>query len=180
MYRTRPRLMGGLVALVPALGLSGTRAQAALPTGQPAPLFSARTIGGQPFHLRDLRGQVVLLDFWAVDCPPCRVEMPRLQALQQKYGSRGLHIIGVTQMEPRPAAARRALHQLGVTYPALLDPGERIGKQYRLEAHPTTVLIDRQGVVRRVETGFLLGDEKEIEAALVPLLGARSARIALP
>ncbi len=162
--------LGGQVGIALALGLIGPGAGAALPLNTIAPAFTARTLDRRPLRLRDLRGRVVLLDFWAVDCPPCRVEMPRLQALYRRYAGQGLRVVGVTQMDPKPAAARRALHQLGVTYPVLLDPGERIGRQYRLEAHPTTVLIDRQGVVRRVDTGFLIGDEKEIEAALRPLL----------
>jgi peroxiredoxin len=166
---------GGFVGAALALGLSSPGARAALPTGATAPLFSTRTLDGKPFRLQNLRGKVVVLDFWAVGCPPCRVQMPRLQALQRKYKPQGLQIVGVTQMDPRPQEARKALHELGVSYPALLDPGERIGKLYQLEAHPTTVVIDRQGVVRRFETGFLMGDEKELEAALRPLLAKRSA-----
>jgi peroxiredoxin len=180
MKPTMTHRMSGLAGAVLALALTSSGAWAGLPTGKPAPLFSARTLSGKPFHLRDLRGQVVLLDFWAVGCPPCRVQMPRLQALQRKYASRGLRIIGVTQMDPTPAEARKALHALGVSYRVLLDPGERIDKQYQLEAHPTTVLIDRRGVVRRVESGFLIGDEQKIEAALVPLLARRSARAGGP
>ena len=71
--------------------------------------------------------------------------------------------------------ARAALKELGVTYPALRDPGEKIGRLYRLEAHPTTVLIDRRGVVRKVNTGYLKGEEKEIEAAIRALLGSPPA-----
>jgi peroxiredoxin len=102
--------------------------------------------------------------------------MPLLQALQRQYKAQGLQIVGVTQMDPKPQEARKALQKLGVIYPALLDPGERIGKLYQLEAHPTTVVIDRQGVVRRFETGFLIGDEKELESALRPLLAQHNPR----
>jgi peroxiredoxin len=165
----------GLVGTVLALGLSGPDARAALPLGKPAPSFTARTLDGKPFRLRDLRGKVVLLDFWAVGCPPCRIEMPELHKLQRKYAAQGLRIIGVTQMDPTAQQARAALKELGVTYPALLDPDEKIGRRYQLEAHPTTVLIDRRGIVRMVNTGYLKGEEKEIESAIRALLGSAPA-----
>ena len=179
MKPTMKQCFGGLVGVVLALGvLPG--AGAALPTGKPAPQFETKTLDGKPFRLDSLRGKVVVLDFWAVGCPPCRVQMPRLQALERKYHARGLRIVGVTQMDPKPQAARKALQELKVSYPALVDPGERIGKKYQLEAHPTTVLIDRQGVVRFVGTGFIIGDEKELEKKLVPLLSPHSVRAGTP
>lgn len=163
--------LGGFVGAVLALGLLSPGVRADLPTQKPAPLFSTRTLDGKPFRLRDLRGQVVLLDFWMIGCPPCRVQMPELQKLHRKYAAKGLRIVGVTQVNPTPQEARAALKELGVTYPAVMDPGERIGRQYQLEAHPTTVLIDRRGIVRKVNTGYLKGEEKEIEAAVRGLLG---------
>jgi peroxiredoxin len=176
MTFTRNSHRGSLVGAVLALGLSSPGAWAALPVGKPAPQFSARGLDGRSFRLSDLQGKVVLLDFWAVGCPPCRIEMPELQKLQRKYAAQGLRVIGVTQMDPTAQQARAALKELGVTYPALLDPGERIGKRYELEAHPTTVLIDRRGIIRKVNTGYLKGEEKEIEAAIRALLAAPATR----
>lgn len=172
MNRTRKARWGGIVGATLTLGLTAPSVQGALPTAQPAPLFTTKTLDGRPFRLEDLRGQVVLLDFWMVGCPPCRIEMPELEKLHRKYRAQGVRIIAVTQMNPTVKEARAALKELGVTYPALLDPGEKIGKRYRLEAHPTTVLIDRRGIVRRVNTGYLKGEEKEIEAAIRRLLAS--------
>jgi peroxiredoxin len=165
--------LGGFVGAVLALGLLGPGAHAALPTGKPAPNFTLRTLDGKPLRLRDLRGQVVLLDFWMVGCPPCRVLMPELQKLHRKYAGQGLRVIGVTEVDPTPRQAKAALKELGVTYPAVLDPGDQIGKRYQLEAHPTTVLIDRRGFVRVVRSGYLKGEEKEIEAAVRRLLAEK-------
>jgi peroxiredoxin len=162
--------LGGFVGAVLAPGLTSPGARAELPAEKPAPLFSTRNLDGKPFRLQDLRGQVVLLDFWMVGCPPCRIQMPELQKLHRKYAAKGLRIVGVTQMNPTPQEARSALKELGVTYPIVMDPGEKIGRQYQLEAHPTTVLIDRRGVVRKVNTGYLKDEEKEIEAAVRGLL----------
>lgn len=168
--------LAGITGTVLALGILGPVAEAALPVGKPAPRFQARTLSGKPFRLSDLRGQVVLLDFWMIGCPPCRIEMPELQKLYRKYADKGLRIIGVTQMDPTPQQAKAALKELGVTYPAVLDPGNKIAERYRLEAHPTTVLIDRQGIVRQVNTGYLKGEEKEIEAAIRRLLANAPVR----
>ncbi len=148
------------------------RADAPAP-GSPAPDFAAQTTAGKALRLTDLRRKVVLLDFWAVACPPCRLQMPHLQRLSRKYAKNGLIVVGVTQMNPTNGALRNALRQSGVTYPVVTDPGEKIGQRiYQIEAHPTTVLIDRAGRIAHVETGYLKGDEKNLEARIRALLAA--------
>ena len=152
----------GAVAAAPEEGL--------LP-GTPAPGFSARRLEGGTLSLRSLRGKVVLLDFWSPSCPPCTLEMPELEKLHRRYEERGLRVLGVTEMDPSAEEVRSFLHEIGVTYPILLDPGARIGSLYRLVAHPTSVLIDRRGIVRYANVGYLRGEEKEIERAILELLG---------
>ena len=76
-------------------------------------------------------------------------------------------------MDPRPAEVRAFRRKLGLTYPLVLDPGEKVGKRYRLEGHPTGVLIDRKGLVRFVHTGFLEGEEKQLEAAIQAVLAGQ-------
>jgi cytochrome c biogenesis protein CcmG, thiol:disulfide interchange protein DsbE len=98
------------------------------------------------------------------------VEAPQLQQLHRKYFDRGLRLVGVTQMDPTPAEIRAFLQQYGITYPVVLDPGEKTGGRYRLEGHPTGVLIDRKGIVRFVHTGFLKGDEKLLDQAIQAVL----------
>lgn len=101
------------------------------------------------------------------------MEAPQLQHLHQAYFRKGLRVIGVTQMDPKPAEVRAFLKQFKITYPVVLDPGEKAGKLYKLEGHPTGVLIDRQGVVRFVHTGFLAGEEKLLEQAIAAVLAGK-------
>jgi peroxiredoxin len=102
------------------------------------------------------------------------VEAPQLQRLHQTYYREGVRLVGVTEMDPKPAEVRAFLHRFGITYPVALDPGEKVGKRYRLEGHPTAVLIDRQGIVRFVHAGFLKGDERLLEAALQAVLAGKT------
>jgi hypothetical protein len=101
------------------------------------------------------------------------VEAPQLRRLHQTYFSQGLRLVGVTEMDPAKAEIRAFLHTYGITYPVLLDPKEKTGARYRLEGHPTAVIIDRKGVVRFVQSGFLKGDEALLEKAVQALLAGK-------
>ena len=140
--------------------------------GMPAPPFSSRRLDGGTVALESLRGRVVLLDFWAVECPPCRIEMPELEKIHRRYSGRGLRVLGVTEMDPARDRVARFVAEIGVTYPVLLDPGARIGALYRIEAHPTTFVIDARGIVCFVNVGYLKGEEKEIDRAVREALAA--------
>jgi peroxiredoxin len=98
------------------------------------------------------------------------VEAPQLQRLHRQYFPQGLRLVGVTQMNPQPAEVRAFRKRYSITYPVVLDPRERVGARYRLEGHPTAVLIDGHGTVRFVHSGFLRGDEKLIEEAVQAVL----------
>jgi cytochrome c biogenesis protein CcmG, thiol:disulfide interchange protein DsbE len=102
------------------------------------------------------------------------VEAPHLQRLHRQYFDTGVRLIGVTQMNPTLAEIRTFVKRFGITYPLLLDPGEKVGRRYQLEGHPTAVLLDRKGVVRFVHTGYLRGDEKLLEAAIQAVLAGRA------
>ena len=102
------------------------------------------------------------------------MEAPHLQRLHKKYYNQGLRLLGVTQMDPTVAEVRAFLKKHGITYPIVLDPGEKVGARYKLEGHPTGILIDRKGIVRYVHTGFLPGEEKEIEAAIRAVLAGKA------
>ena len=144
----------------------------------PAPAFTVKTLAGKTVRLSDLKGKVVLLDFGAVNCPPCKLEMPILQSWHKKYTPRGLVVLGLLEMNPKAADARKMVKERGVTFPVAIDTKEEIGRRYGLEAHPTTVLIDRNGRVVKSETGYVKGDEKAMEAALLPLLSAEGKETA--
>jgi cytochrome c biogenesis protein CcmG/thiol:disulfide interchange protein DsbE len=121
--------------------------------GRPAPPFSAPTLAGSTFALADLRGKVVLLDFWATWCAPCLAEMPALRRLDETAGPQGLAVVGINI---EGAAARRAVddvvREAGLRYPTVIDEGE-VRRLYGVEGLPHLVIIDRQGVVRRVFQG---------------------------
>ena len=146
--------------------------------GSPAPTFTARKLDGKTLSLEPLRGRVVLLNFWAPACPPCRFEMPELEKIHRRYADRGLRVIGITEMDPSREQVLGALKEVVVTYPVLLDPGARVGSLYAIVAHPTSVLIDARGIVCYVNVGYLRGEEKDIEQAILQALGPRRTRSA--
>ncbi|HLK60965.1 MAG TPA: TlpA disulfide reductase family protein [Chthonomonadaceae bacterium] len=154
-----------------ALAACATLAFAApIQEGKAAPAFMVKTLDGKSLQLTDYRGKVVLLDFGAVDCPPCRIEMPVLQQFHKQYAKQGLVVLSLLEMKPKPTDARKMVKERGLTFPVAIDPEEKFGKLYGLESHPTAFVIDRAGRVVKVEVGYVKGDEQEIEAAFKPLL----------
>jgi peroxiredoxin len=137
------------------LGLSAA-AQAAPAVGSLAPDFTLRTVGGPNVRLGEQRGQVVLVNFWATWCGPCREEMPQLNRLYDKYRGAGLVMLGVN-VDEDPAKAAEVAQKLGVHFPVLLDSNKQVSSRYELSAMPSTVLIDRDGKVRYLHKGFREG-----------------------
>ncbi len=159
-----------------ALGATGTAlalglpaVQAAVPTASPAPDFTLRTLEGPNLRLLEQRGKVVLLNFWATWCGPCREEMPQLNRLYEKYRPSGFTLLGVNVDEDSRNAAGIA-GQMGVKFPVLLDSDKRVSKLYDLSAMPSTVLIDRDGRVRFLHRGYKSGTENEYEQQIRALL----------
>ena len=171
MFMLKMKWKRSVLAALALLPLAGGAARAGLPSGKPAPLFTAPRLDGGALSLRALRGHPVLLNFWSPTCPPCALEMPELETLHHRYAARGLTIVGIVEMESSADEARRFVAERGVTYPIVLDHDGAIGARYRLEAHPTSVLLDARGIVRYENLGFLRGEEKEIEAAIQQVLG---------
>ncbi|MFI5345260.1 MAG: TlpA family protein disulfide reductase [Elusimicrobiota bacterium] len=119
--------------------------------------------------LSELRGKVVLVDFWATWCDPCRESMPMFEGLFKKYGSRGLSVVGVSE-DSEPASARRAAAERGVTYRLAFDPRGRSLAASGARSLPATLLIGADGRVRARWSGFPPGRGAEIEAAIGKLL----------
>jgi peroxiredoxin len=147
-----------LAALAPA-------AAYALDPGRPAPPFTLKDQAGKPVRLADHRGSVVLVNFWATWCKPCREELPRLEALYRRYRAEGFVILAVNLDTARNAGKARALRErLGLSFPVLYDPNQAVPSLYELAKMPSSFLIDRRGIVRYVHAGFEAKDEAKIEA----------------
>jgi thiol-disulfide isomerase/thioredoxin len=123
---------------------------------------------GRPLSLETYRGKIILLNFWATWCPPCRAEMPDLIKYQEQYQSQGLQIIGITFPPEEPSDVRRFTKDMGVNYPIAIGTEETKSSFSQDEALPMTVVIDREGKVLDVIKGILLPEE--FDEKIKPLL----------
>jgi peroxiredoxin len=128
--------------------------------GSPAPQFSLGSQGGKDVSLSQFQGQVVMLNFWASWCGPCRTEMPLLEGIYKKYNKLGFTMLGVN-VEPDSNAAVDWLKQTPVSFPILFDKDSKVSKLYDVSGMPSTVIIDRKGKVRMLHRGYKPGDENE-------------------
>jgi len=143
-----------LVALL-ALLAWGLRNQASEPVEAGlAPDFSLTTFEGETISLSDLRGQVVIVNFWASWCPPCREEAAYLEATWRKYKDRGVVFIGVDYLDAKPKALAY-LEEFDITYPNGPDIGQKIAGVYNIQGVPETFYVDKAGQLRGVHIGPL-------------------------
>src|SRR5689334_10256855 len=159
------RLRQGIVftALMILFSAAGVLAQDAV-----KPQFALKDVNGDIVRLRDYRGKVVLINFWATWCPPCRAEMPDLVRLQRDYGKEGLQIIGITYPPEKRGRVRRFARSLKVNYPIILGTREIKDRFSSEEALPLTVVINRNGKVSDIISGILL--REEFDEKIKPLL----------
>nr|MBP7914986.1 TlpA family protein disulfide reductase [Vitreoscilla sp.] len=143
--------------------------QAAPAPSTPAPDFTLRSMNGPNLRLQEQRGKVVLLNFWATWCAPCREEMPHLNRLYEKYRAAGFVLLGVN-VDDDPANALGVAGTFGVKFPMLLDTDKQVSKLYDLATMPSTVLIDRDGKVRYLHRGYKPGTELEYDQQIRTLL----------
>ena len=148
-----------IIALVPASVLGQT---------VKAPQFKLTDINGRTVRLSDYRGKVVLINFWATWCPPCRAEMPDLVRLQREHGKEGLQIIGITYPPEQRARVRRFARGLKVNYPIILGTREIKARFSSDETLPLTIVINRDGKVIEIISGILL--REEFDEKIKPLL----------
>jgi peroxiredoxin len=116
--------------------------------GEPAPNFQLRDLNDRLVTLSDLRGKVVLLNFWATWCGPCRVEMPTMERLYHTFVRKDFEILAVSIDAQGVAVTRPFQQEYHLTFPILHDPDYRVGLMYGARSIPMTFLVDRQGVVR--------------------------------
>jgi peroxiredoxin len=142
------------LAIVLALATLATGAHAA------APDFTLPSRDGDKLRLSELKGQVVMINFWATWCGPCRQEMPLLQQIQEKYEPLGFTLLGIN-VEPDSAEANAWLAKIPVTFPILYDRQNTVADTFGVIGMPSSVFIDRSGNVRYVHRGYKPGDESK-------------------
>ncbi|MDB5051667.1 MAG: Redoxin domain protein [Fibrobacteres bacterium] len=119
--------------------------------GSPAPVLDGKYYSGDAGSLAKNKGKVVLLDFWATWCGPCRMTIPALDAVYRKYHDKGLEVIGVSSESMEDLKSFQAPGKM--SYPLFNDVGQLTTRQYQAYAYPTLVMIDRQGIIQRIEVG---------------------------
>lgn len=166
MHRTRRRLFFATLAVV----IFGVAVPVfALNAGARAPEIGADDLNGSRVTIGGLRGKVVLVDFWASWCDPCKRELPVLERLHGEYHSRGLEIVGVN-IDRRESNMRSFLRRTPLSFTIVHDGDQRIAGRYRPPRMPSSYLIDRRGVVRHVHEGFRASDAAGIERRIRELL----------
>ncbi len=180
-WRKRNRLdfkKKALIFLIVMLGLLVVQACASSPqavpdgqqeatvginVGQIAPGFTLFDLDGNEISLSDFRGKTVFINFWATWCPPCRAEMPEIEAVHQEYKDKGVVVIGVDIVEPE-STVRQYIKRGGFTWTIVLDSTGEVASDYQIAAIPTSFFIDREGIIRAVNIGAMT--KKAMEAKL--------------
>lgn len=129
--------------------------------------FTLDTLDGTPVSLSDFHGQVVLVNLWATWCPPCRAEMPDLDAFYDAHRDKGLVVLAVNQREPASLAAD-FVNEFGFSFSVLLDLDGAVGETYLARTLPMTYVIDQNGRIRHVQRGLIT--HRELERFVTPLL----------
>ena len=148
-----------IAAIAAALSVS-LPALAGPSAAAPAPAFTLASRAGQDVSLAQYKGNVVMINFWASWCGPCRQEMPLLETIYKKYNKMGFTMLGVN-VEPDSNAANDWLKATPVSFPILYDRDSKVSKLYDVAGMPSTVIIDRTGKLRVLHRGYKPGDENE-------------------
>ncbi len=157
------------VILAPLMLAAAPAPTGAVAGNSAAPDFTLPSSSGSNLRLREQRGQVVMLNFWATWCGPCRREMPQLNRIYGKYKPAGFLLLGVN-VDEDSANARGLATKLGVQFPVLFDTKQSVSRLYDLSTMPSTVIIDRDGRVRYVHLGYKDGYEDTYEKQVAELL----------
>jgi len=165
----RAACLAGFISIgLICLETASAPAQEASPARTPAPDWKLADLNGRMTKFSDFHGKVLILDFWATWCAPCRVEIPHFVELQKQYGDKGLTIIGVSLDEQGPEVVKKFVKRLGVNYPIVIGDAKVAEAYGGIDAIPTTFVIDRQGRIVSRHMGYddKTVFEKEIQSLL--------------
>ena len=152
------KLKNSIIALVLSVFAASSLASSGM-EGQQAPDFALKSSTGENLRLSEYRGDVVMINFWATWCGPCRQEMPLLDELYSRYQRVGFNLLGVN-IDDDSNRAMNMIEELGVNFPVLFDARKEVSKLYEVEAMPVTVIVDREGTVRFIHHGYKPGYEE--------------------
>ena len=170
-YSNKLKLKSSLATLAGATSLfvGLLFASANVQANQEAPDFTLKSKENGNVRLSEQRGNIVLVNFWASWCGPCRDELPEMEALYQEYQDLGFEILAIN-VDDEASKADVLLDDIEVSFPVLYDTSGEVSKLYDVNAMPTTVMIDRDGNQRLVHLGYRAGDEKKYEKAIKILM----------
>jgi peroxiredoxin len=156
-FLTNKTIIKQLLAAISIAVLISTNSYASGEVKGKAKNFTLKTYAGSNLKLSELRGKVVLLNFWASWCGPCRQEMPLLNKLHKKYKKLGFSVLGVN-VEEDSSKAKQIVKDVGIKFPILFDTENKVSGLYEVSAMPSTVIIDRSGNMRYLHKGYKPGD----------------------
>ena len=164
MKGLKTTLLGAALSIFAATSLASSSLE-----GQRAPDFVLKSSAGENLRLSEHRGDVVMINFWATWCGPCRQEMPLLDDLYNRYERVGFTLLGVN-IDDDSRRAMQMIEELGVSFPVLFDERKEVSQLYDVQAMPVTVLVDREGNVRYVHHGYKPGYEENYLTEIRSLL----------
>lgn len=158
-----------LIGMLAALTMSVSGIASSTVVEGKAPDFTLKSMQGGNLKLSEHRGEVVMINFWASWCAPCREEMPILNDLYLRYRDMGFTLLGVN-VEEESSGAKKMMSELKVVFPVLFDTSNEVSKMYKVEAMPSTILVDRDGNMRYLHRGYLPGYEEDYERQVRELM----------
>ena len=157
-------------ALSIIVAFTAANAFAGVSKGKLPPDFSLKSMSGENIRLSEMRGKVVMINFWATWCAPCRKEMPLLNDIYNKHKNSGFVLLGVN-IDNTSKKAEKMAKKLGINFPILFDSSKKVSEAYSVSAMPFTIILDKGGKVRQIHKGYLPGYEKKYDAQISKLLG---------
>jgi thiol-disulfide isomerase/thioredoxin len=156
-------------SLIVVSALLASMAWAADAVKGPAPAFALQSRDGAKVSPSQYKGEVVMINFWATWCVPCRQEMPKLEALYQRYNKLGFKLLAVN-VENNPDGVKKWLAETPVSFPVLFDTKSEVSKLYKVETMPTTVIVAKDGTMRYLHHGYQAGYENDYQTEVRTLL----------
>jgi thiol-disulfide isomerase/thioredoxin len=157
--------LGGIIAL-PRCGKESKEKESSFPA---APDFTLRSLDGQEITLSELKGKVILLDFWATWCSPCRESIPHFIQLYKTYQKKGLGVVGINMDKRDMETIRQFAMSMDIPYPVVMT-SDQVERDYRVIGLPSTIIIDKKGRIREKIRGFTSEIAKQITAVVLDLL----------